>query len=126
MQERWKILKADLIIKPAKGTYDLFHLPKSLHIYDTDRENRIKTELVDNNGDPLVARFEYDEFYDETTSYTFDITNFLNNELSDAIFDYEHGLLIGLGQNEFRSTLDRLVIEGKNPPVKLRIYYLTF
>jgi len=126
MQERWKILKADLIIKPAKGTYDLFHLPKSLHIYDTDRENRIKTELTDDKGDPSVARFEYDEFYDETTSYTFDITNFLNNELSDAIFDYEHGLLIGLGQNEFRSTLDRLVIEGKNPPVKLRIYYLTF
>jgi hypothetical protein len=126
MLERWKILKAELIIKPAKGTYDLFRLPKSLHIYDTDRENRIKTELTNSNGDPLVATFEFDEFYDETTSYTFDITAFINNELFDAIFDYEHGLLIGLEQDKFRTSLDRLVIEGKKPPVKLRIYYLSY
>jgi hypothetical protein len=126
MEERWKILKAELVIKPAKGTYDIFSLPKSLYVYDTDRENRIKSVLVDGEGKPLIAAFEFDEFYDETTHYTFDITNFLNNELSDAIFDYEHGLLIGLEQDEFRSTLDRLVIEGKNPPVKLRIYYLTY
>ncbi len=68
----------------------------------------------------------FDELYDETTSYTFDITNFINDELADARFDYEHGLLIALSQDELRSSLDRLVIEGKNPPVKLRIYYLTY
>ena len=126
MDERWKILKAELVIKPVKGSYDSFRLPKNLHIYDTDRENRLKSVLTNNKGDQLVADFRFDELYDETTSYTFDITNFINNELADARFDYEHGLLVALSQDELRSSLDRLVIEGKNPPVKLRIYYLTY
>jgi hypothetical protein len=126
MDKRWQILKAELIIKPAKGSYDIFSLPVSLHIYDTDRENRLKSVLTDSKGDQLVANFVFDELYDETTSYTFDITNFLNNELADSYFDYEHGLLIALSQDQLRTSFDRLVIEGKNPPVKLRIYYLTY
>jgi len=74
----------------------------------------------------LTATFEFDEFYGENTRYTYDITTFINKELSDAYFDYDHGLLIGLEQEKFRSSLDRLLIEGRNPSVKLRLYFLTY
>ena len=62
---RWKILKADLIIEPVKGSYDLFSLPKNLYIYDTDKENRLNSVLLDNQGNPLTATLEFDELYEE-------------------------------------------------------------
>jgi len=123
---RWKILRAELVITPARGSYDDFPLPKILHIYDTDKENRVNSVLKDSQGNPLTATFEFDGSYGENTRYTYEITNFINNELADAYFDYDHGLLIGLEQERFRSSLDRLLIEGRNPPVKLRLYFLTY
>lgn len=125
-QERWKILKAELVIEPVKGSYDLFRLPEKLNLYDTDRQNRINSVLTDDEGKSLTASFEFDELYDKDTRYTFDITSFINSELLGKDFDYEHGLLIGLEQEEFKSSLDRLLIEGKKPPVKLKLYYLSY
>jgi hypothetical protein len=125
-QERWKILKVELVIEPAKGSYDLFKLPEKLILYDTDKENRINSVLTDDENKSLTASFEFDKLYDKDTRYTYDITSFINNELSGKDFDYEHGLLIGLEQDEFKSSLDRLLIEGKKPPVKLKLYYLSY
>jgi hypothetical protein len=126
LENRWKILKAELVVEPVKFSYDIFKLPEKLYIYDTDRENRINSVLIDDESNSLVAQFELDDIFGEETRYTYDITNFINDELSDAYFDYEHGLLLGLEQEEFRSSLDRLLIEGKDPPVKLLLYYLTY
>jgi hypothetical protein len=125
-QERWKILKAELVIEPVKSSYDLFRLPEKLYIYDTDKGNRINSVLTDNKNRALTASFEFDELYGRDTRYIYDITSFINAELSGADFDYEHGLLIGLELEEFKSSLDRLLIEGKKPPVKLKLYYLSY
>lgn len=124
--ERWEILKAELVIEPVKWSYDVFKLPEDLYIYDTDKENRINSILRDDENNALKAVFKFDEIYGEETSYTYDITNFINSELEDAYFDYEHGLLLGLEQNEYTMSLDRLYIEGENPPIKLRLYYLSY
>jgi hypothetical protein len=123
---RWKILKAELVIEPVYNSYDMFGLPKQLYIYDTDRENRVNTILLDDLGNPLTATLKYDDIYEEEVRYTYDITKFINDELSDAYFDYNHGLMPGLAEDNFTSSLERLLIECKNPPVKLRIYFLTY
>jgi hypothetical protein len=130
MENRFKILKAELVFDPVIGSYTDFRLPQhqKMYLYRTDRENRINFNfyLMDNDGHPIVPTFELDDLYGENTRYTFDITNFLNSELSDSRFDYEHGLLIGLEETEFRSSLDRLLIECRKPQVKLRLYYLSY
>ncbi len=127
-QERWKILKAELIIEPVPSSFDLFRLPEKLYIYDTDKGNRINSVLMDPDDATrqLAASLDYDELYVRDTRYVYDITAFINDELSDADFDTEHGLLIALEHEEFRSSLDRLLVEGKKPPVKLKIYYLSY
>ena len=124
--QRWKILKAELVIEPVYNSYDLFPLPKQLYIYDTDRENRVNTVLLDDKANPITATLEYDDIYEEEVRYTYDITKFINDELSDAYFDYDHGLMPGLAEDDFTSSLERLLIECINPPVKLRIYFLTY
>jgi hypothetical protein len=123
--QRWKVLKAELIFQPVLSSYDIFSLPDSLYIYGTDKENT-RTVLRDSESKELMASFEYDKNYAEDTKYTFNITSFIINELADSYVDYEHGLIIGLNQDKLESSFDRLVIEGKNPPVKLRLYYLSY
>lgn len=122
---RWKILKAELVFKPVQSSYNLFGLPDSLYIFGTDKENT-RTTLRNSENKPLMASFEYDKYLNENTRYTYDITSFIIGELSDAYVDYEHGLIIGPDQNKLESSFERLLIEGKTPPVKLRLYYLTY
>lgn len=123
--QRWKILKAELIVQPVLSSYDLFTLPDSLYIYGTDKENT-RTILRDSESRPLMAYFVYDKNMAEDTKYTYDITSFIINELADAYVDYEHGLIIGLNQDKLESSFERLIVEGKKPRVKLRLYYLSY
>lgn len=126
LENRWKILKAELICEPVKGTYDNFKLPGTLYLYDVYGKNAIKSQLTNSSGDALTSTLNLDELYNVDTRYTFDITSFINTEFSDSYFDYKHGLLIGLKGTDLISTFGRMIIEGKNPVVKLRLYYLTY
>jgi hypothetical protein len=122
---RWKILKADLIVEPVNYSNDIFSFPDSLYIFGTDKDNT-RTVLRNSENNPLIASFEYDKNLAEDTKYTFDITSFILNELSDAYVDYEHGLILCVNQDKLESSFERLIVEGKNPPVKLRLYYLSY
>jgi len=123
--DRWEILKAELIIEPVQFSYDLFSLPDSLYIYKTDKENR-RTILNDDDSKPMIASFEFDKYLPENNRYTFNITSYINQELYDAYVDSQNGLMIGLNENKLESSFERLLVEGKHPPVKLRIYYLSY
>jgi len=126
LNSRWKILSAELIFKPVKESYDLFKLPQSLYLYDTDKHNSINKVLTNSDGASIVPTFHSDPFFDEDTYYSCDITDFILNEFSDAYFDNEHGILIGLDADLNTTTFERLLIEDNNPSIKLRIHYLSY
>ena len=123
--ERWKVLKAELIVEPVPYSYEFFSLPDSLFIYEGDKSNS-RTALRDSEGKQLIASFEFDDYLHEDNRYTFDITGFMIQELSDGYYDYEHSLMVGLGSDVQGSSFERLLVEGKRPPVKLRLYYLSY
>jgi hypothetical protein len=123
--DRWKILKAELIVEPVQFSYDLFSLPDSLYIYKTDKENT-RTTLYGDDKKALMASFEFDNYLPENNRYTFNITSYINQELYDAYVDSQNGLMIGLNEDKLESSFERLLVEGKHPPVKLRIYYLSY
>jgi hypothetical protein len=125
LANRWKILKAELIFAPVKTSYDIIELPKELYLYDTDKHNLLNSQLFQGSS-YVVSSLNFDELYKEDTRYTFDITSFINSELSDSYFDYEHGILVGLNYSDIQTTFGRLLLESKNPAVKLRLYYLTY
>jgi hypothetical protein len=111
---------------PEKNSYDVISLPDKLYVYETDRLNRVNSILKNDDGDAVISTLETDEIFNEETRYIIDITSYINRELADAYFDYNHGLLIGLSQDKQKSSLGRLIIENKNPRVKLRLYYLSY
>lgn len=126
MEKRWKILKAELIFEPVSNSYGKIALPEKLYLYETDRLNRMNSIMVDANGDAVVSTLVVDEIFNEDTYYTLDITPYILEELSDRYFDYNHGLLVGLSQNDLRSSLSRVVLENGSPRVKLKVYFLSF
>ena len=126
LENRWKIVKAELVIAPVNASYSLYKLPTQLYLYNSDKQSDMNSLLTLESGTTVVSSLNVDDLYNENTRYTFDITFFMTSELSDSYFDYDHGILIGLKQSEFLSTFGRMLIEGKNPAVKLRLYYLTY
>lgn len=126
MEKRWKVLKAELVFEPVSNSYSKIALPERLYLYETDRLNRMNSILVDANGDAVVSTLVVDEIFNEETYYTIDITPYILEELSDRYFDYNHGLLVGLSQNDLRSSFSRLVLENGSPRVKLKVYFLSF
>ncbi|HOW08206.1 MAG TPA: DUF4270 family protein [Bacteroidales bacterium] len=137
MESNWKILKAELIIEPSAFSYEEYALPQKLYIYQTDKVNKTSSilkdekgtsisQLTDEDNNPLTAIFENDKVLGENTRYTFDITSYINKELAGKYFDYRRGLHIGLSQDDYRTTLNRVLFEGKKPPVKLKLYYLSY
>ena len=126
LENRWKIVKAELVIAPVNASYSLYKLPTQLYLYNSDKHSDMNSLLTLESGTTVVSSLNVDDLYNENTRYTFDITSFMTSELSDSYFDYDYGILIGFKQSEFLSTFGRMLIEGKNPAVKLRLYYLTY
>jgi hypothetical protein len=127
LESRHKVLKAELVFEPAIASYDVFSLPDKLYLYETDKwENFAFKNLLKNvDGEAITSTLEADYMHGEIT-YTMDITDFIIEELSDGYFDYYHGLFIGLSQDKMTSDLSRLILETKDPAVKLRLYYITY
>jgi hypothetical protein len=126
LENRWKIVKAELIFKPVKNSYNTFRLPEKLYLYDTYKNNEMNSILLDDAGDALVSSLYVDQIFNEDTRYTFNITQFITSEFSDSYFDFNHGIFVGLEGTEMQSSFGRLIIEGTDPPVKLKLYYLTY
>jgi hypothetical protein len=126
LENRWRILKAELVFKPVIQSDDLFPLPKELCLYRTDKYNNFGKALTGYDGSVIYSTLETDDLYNEDTRYTIDITPFINDELSDGYFDSNDGLLIGYKESDMNKTLTRLMIECSNSSVKLRLYYLTY
>jgi hypothetical protein len=126
LENRWKIIKAELVIAPVLPSYAYFTLPSKLYLWETDKDNHMNTQLVNSRSEAIVSTLYTDNLYNEDTRYIFDITSYINTEASDLFYNPYHGLLISLSSTDLISTFTRMAIEGKNPVVKLRLYYLTY
>ncbi len=126
MLENSFILKAELFIRPAAGTYNLIDLPESIYLYNTNKNNDFGSVVYNSDGSMLTSLFSYDEFYNDETYYQFDITEFIKNELSDSYFDTEHGLLISLSDERYLCSFDRMVFEDQSIKPELRIFFVRY
>jgi hypothetical protein len=126
---KYVLLKAELILIPEPGTYKQVPLPSQLVLYHTDKSNRVVSEIVGDQNATLAGDLVIDRIYNENTSYTFDITDFITTEISDSYFDTSHGLLIGETSNSIGASLNRVVFcDRKNSSYKplVRLYFMHY
>ena len=123
------IMKAELEFSPIANTYDPQALPDSLILIETNKINATVSTLTSSDGTTLHVSSSVDKLYNENTTFSIDITSFVQNAFADGSYDTENGLLIGWGSTQYLSRLENLVIQAdqkaQNGP-KLKIYYMTF
>ncbi|HPT30947.1 MAG TPA: DUF4270 family protein [Prolixibacteraceae bacterium] len=129
MDRKFILLKAELVLSPLPGSYKQIQLPSELVLYHTDKSNRMVSEIVGDQNATLAADLVVDKIFNEATTYTFDITDFLSTEISDSFFDTSHGLLIGEPSASLGASLNRVVFSSnKNNawrPV-VRLYFMHY
>jgi hypothetical protein len=122
-----KIIKAELRIKPAPGTYNYpYRLPEALNLYGTDDNNRPNYMVMSIDGSkPQDGSLMLDNLFGENTRYTYDVTEFVVRQLQEGTFS-KSALLLMAANNTNDNTLQRLVINNQSVPnsIQLRMYVL--
>ena len=118
--ERGTIVKAQLSISPFRNSYNNFDLPPELALYESDKLNK-KNNLLYSSSTLTI-----DELYNEETTYLFDITDYLVDEIADSYVDPDKGLLITLPSDDQETSFNRLVVDAQNQNTKLKVYYLSY
>jgi hypothetical protein len=123
-----KILKADLIIKPLKNTYNsITPLPSQLSAIATDQTNTLETALTNAAGGFQTGNLVIDQLYNENTSYDYDVTSYLQQQILVSSAN-QNGLLLVPPSTAWISTLNRAVIgDQKNVQgsIQLKLYYVS-
>jgi hypothetical protein len=91
-----RLMDAKLVLKPVKGTYSYFgnSLPNLLYPVTTDATNTPGSALLDSTGQNVQFRAPAIDFlYGSNTSYTFNVTGYINSLLNTA-GTADHGLFL--------------------------------
>ncbi len=130
IKQSGKILKAQLIVKPVTGTFNnTYRLPPVLNLVTTDKYNGYGTALTDGSTTSPTTQngsLTVDNLYGENTSYTYDITSYLQQQIT-VNPGLDNGLLLYPPATASNTTFNRLVI-GDNTKVKnniqIKIFFL--
>jgi hypothetical protein len=121
------VMKAELIVYPVPGTYTYpYKLPDVIPLYTTDDNHLPILQLTDPvfQG-PLTGNLFIDKLYGQNTKYTYNITGFVRNLISEGVFS-ESALLLAPQNGNGPSGIQRLVIneQGLNKGIELKLYVL--
>lgn len=124
-----KLLKAELVLRPVNGTYfGNYKLPAQLQLSKTDQYNLLGDYLTFYNASTGESGYQngslsIDDVYNIDTKYTYDVTDYLQEQLSISL-NNKNGLLV-LPTNP-AGIFNRVILgDSRNTTNKaqLKIYY---
>ena len=122
-----QVLKAELIVRPAPGTYSYpYVLPAALSLYSTDESNALIGQLTDATGQSvLTGNLVIDQLYGEQTYYSYDITAFIKSVISEGQFS-KSALMLTASTGTTETSLQRLVINDQTltKGIQLKLHVL--
>lgn len=127
-----KIMKAELIIAPSKGSYSYnYMLPPQLIAASANVNNELSGYLA-MAGNTASQNIQYgglttDWLYGEDTRYTYDVTAYLQAEIENNV-ENTNGLIFAPPSPEYNTKLNRLVVDDNAlgmGGVKLKVYYIS-
>jgi hypothetical protein len=130
LKQQGRIVRADLFLKPVKGTYKMNELPASFNIAYIDKNNNTGDQLITYDGQPLTGSLiETDDINLETVFYQVDLTSYLNEKISQTLIPPNEGISLELPSNLSNNTLDYLILSGQSNQTnqsELLIYYYKY
>jgi len=125
-----QVLSAQLVIPPSPGTHNYpYQLPPSLSLYQTDNNNDVLSIITNSAGSAETGNLFIDDLYDQTTKYTYDITNFISQQLNppaNPTATFPTGLLLTPSASIGDESLSRLVVNDQTlgTGIMLKLYVL--
>lgn len=121
-----KVVKAELEITPSLSNYASgsgYQLPPAMALYQIDEDQNLGGVLYDASGTVVqTGNLVIDYLYHKDTHYTYDLTGYVNNILTNGIFSQKSLVLLPFSNTyENRLTLNNAV---NNKSVKLKLYVL--
>jgi hypothetical protein len=127
-QDYLAVMKAELIIKPVAATYSpLYALPPLLPMSLTNSSNTIGATLPYGTGNLMI-----DYLYGTNTSYSYDITSYIQGALNQgAPNNAINGLILFTPAASANTTFNRAVLGNQFSPlqsnqVSLQIFYASY
>ncbi|HEY4935320.1 MAG TPA: DUF4270 family protein [Puia sp.] len=127
-QDYLAVMKAVLIIKPVQGTYSpLYNLPPIVNLSLTNQGNTIGGLLPYGNGSLSI-----DYLYGTNTSYSYDITTYIQGALNQgAESNAKNGLILFAPSPAYNTTFNRIVMGDaynaqQSNQISLKIYYASY
>lgn len=125
-----KILKAELIIHTINNSYNGYMpLPPRLYASPTDLSNVFGSPLTNkSDGSYQTGSLLLDPIYQENTSYTYDVTSYLQQLVQVSATNNGNGLLLLPPSPANITTLNRMVIGNKQNTkgsIQLKLYYVS-
>lgn len=123
-----KVMKAILLVKPdPSSSLFPYQLPAALNLYSTDETNAVISAFYDNSTTPalLTGNLYVDALYGENTSYSYDITSFINTKMTEGQFS-KSALLLYPSVSSLDAGLQRLIVNDQTASrsVQLKLYVL--
>ena len=126
-----KIIRAQLVVKPLVNSFSgYFPLPPVLYGAQTDGANEPGTSITSVSGGSAsteTGSLFIDDIYGVNTTYTYDVTSYLQTEITNAAINKDGLLLIPPTDSRF-SSLRRVVVgdalNAKNK-LQLNVYYIS-
>lgn len=128
-----KLLRAQLIIRPVANLYNtLFYLAPSLRLSTTMVANQLGTDLSIVTGTSSSVQYGnlYTDYFGGKSTYTYDITSYLNLILNNPISSYQQdGLLLVPPSPAYETQFSRTIAGNKynadiNSRIELDVYYV--
>lgn len=122
-----KIVKATLEIKPSGQTAHYpYKLPPQLTMHVSNGDNRFDGVLSDLTGQQQqTGNLAIDDLYGRETKYSFDVTQYINQLLSEGNYSNK-ALFLGVAVGKGDTDAQRLIINSENGSsgIKLKLYVL--
>jgi len=89
---KFEVIKAELSIQPS-DEMDFNYLPSNLYLYLSNKHNDFISLLTDDDGNAVNGSLNKDYIYRENTTYSWDITAYINLIVENPNSEY-NGLLV--------------------------------
>lgn len=120
------LLSAYLYVFPVAHTYEeSTPLAQPLVVYVADEHNRISGQLADSEGNSQSVLPRIDDEFNTATSYRFDVTPFIREELDTDRYT-GRGLLLSPSALRYTGSVDRAVLGGGQHSTHRMLLWVVF
>lgn len=121
-----KVLNAQLELKPVGSSWVQYPVPNQMNIYTRKIDQSLSAALINGEGQSQTGSLSIDNLYGTDTRYLYDVTDYINSELSATAFTTEQLVLIPSGTQGLMSRLAGNTTQSTEQRTRLIISLLVY